>query len=76
MSGESYPPNKPAFRPDPSNAENLQIPVAEDDPINRKMVQKQLEKLGHSLDLTVNEPSVEKIAPTRLEIAPTCLTRF
>ncbi|MCJ1349105.1 Light-sensor Protein kinase, partial [Peltigera leucophlebia] len=47
MPGESYPPNKPAFRPGPSNAENLQILVAEDD-INRKIVQKQLEKPGHS----------------------------
>lgn len=46
-------PNKPV-RPDPPNTENLQILVAEDDPINRKIVQKRLEKVGHSVHLTAN----------------------
>ncbi|MCJ1344826.1 Light-sensor Protein kinase [Peltigera leucophlebia] len=48
-------PNKPAIRANPSNAENLQIFVAEDDPIiNGKIVRKRLEKIGHSVHLTVN----------------------
>ncbi|MCJ1344127.1 Light-sensor Protein kinase [Peltigera leucophlebia] len=47
-------PNKPAIRANPSNAENLQILVAEDDPINGKIVRKRLEKIGHSVHLTVN----------------------
>lgn len=54
MPGEKYGPSKLATRPDPSNAEILQILVAEDDPINRKIVQKRPEKLGHSVHLTVN----------------------
>ena len=52
--GEPYGPNKPANRTDRSNAKNLQILVAEDDPINSKIVQKRLEKLGHSVHLTIN----------------------
>ncbi|KAL8991687.1 MAG: hypothetical protein Q9169_007746 [Polycauliona sp. 2 TL-2023] len=44
-------PSKP---PQPPNADNLQILVAEDDPINSKIVKKRLDKLGHSTHLTVN----------------------
>lgn len=47
-------PNKPAVRANPPNAKNLQILVAEDDPINGKIMQKRLEKVGHSVHLTVN----------------------
>lgn len=46
--------NKSAIRINPPNAENLKILVAEDDPINGKIVQKRLEKLGHSVHLTIN----------------------
>ena len=46
--------SKPNSTADPSKAEHLSILVAEDDPINRKVVQKRLEKLGHSVYLTVN----------------------
>ena len=36
------------------NAENLNVLVAEDDPINSKILIKRLEKLGHSVFVTVN----------------------
>ena len=36
------------------DAENLQVLVAEDDPINSKIIKKRLEKLGHNVYLTVN----------------------
>lgn len=49
-----YRPDKHANSTDRSNANNLQILVAEDDSINRKIVQKRLEKLGHSVHLTIN----------------------
>lgn len=54
MLGEPYGPNKHANSTDRSNAKNLQILVAEDDHINSKIVQKRLEKLGHSVHLTIN----------------------
>ena len=38
----------------PPTADNLQILVAEDDPINSKIMKKRLEKLGHEVTLTVN----------------------
>ncbi|KAL8832284.1 MAG: hypothetical protein Q9170_004941 [Blastenia crenularia] len=44
-------PNK---APQPPNADHLNILVAEDDPINSKIMKKRLEKLGHNLRLTVN----------------------
>ncbi|KAI4228510.1 MAG: hypothetical protein L6R36_001547 [Xanthoria steineri] len=44
-------PKKP---PQPPNADHLKILVAEDDPINSKIVKKRLDKLGHSTHLTVN----------------------
>ena len=36
------------------DAENLQVLVAEDDPINSKIIQKRLSKLGHQVHLTIN----------------------
>ncbi|KAL2392365.1 Cyanobacterial phytochrome B [Exophiala dermatitidis] len=36
------------------SADNFSILVAEDDPINSKIMQKRLEKLGHSVRMTVN----------------------
>ncbi|KAL8849834.1 MAG: hypothetical protein Q9221_005172 [Calogaya cf. arnoldii] len=44
-------PKKP---PEPLNSDNLKILVAEDDPINSRIVKKRLDKLGHSTHLTVN----------------------
>ncbi|KAL8654255.1 MAG: hypothetical protein Q9226_003505 [Calogaya cf. arnoldii] len=44
-------PKKP---PEPLNSNNLKILVAEDDPINSRIVKKRLDKLGHSTHLTVN----------------------
>ncbi|KAI5778108.1 hypothetical protein EDC01DRAFT_374673 [Geopyxis carbonaria] len=40
--------------PPPENPEKFVILVAEDDPINSKIVQKRLEKMGHDVELTVN----------------------
>lgn len=39
---------------EPLDAGNLNVLVAEDDPINSKIMRKRLEKLGHSIQLTVN----------------------
>ena len=36
------------------NADKLQILVAEDDPVNSKIIKKRLEKLGHNVYLTIN----------------------
>lgn len=38
----------------PPNANHLNILVAEDDPVNSKIMKKRLEKLGHALRMTVN----------------------
>ncbi|KAL8728083.1 MAG: hypothetical protein Q9166_005608 [cf. Caloplaca sp. 2 TL-2023] len=38
----------------PPNADHLKILVAEDDPVNSKIVKKRLERLGHTTHLTVN----------------------
>ena len=38
----------------PLDAHNLNVLVAEDDPINSKIMKKRLEKLGHTVHLTVN----------------------
>ena len=46
--------NRPEQQPEPLNAEKLQILVAEDDPINSKIVKKRLEKTGHHVHLTIN----------------------
>ena len=41
-------------REDQLNADKLGVLVAEDDPINSKIVQKRLEKIGHEVYLTIN----------------------
>jgi PleD family two-component response regulator len=42
--------------PDPAgtSAEHMRVLVAEDDPVNSRIVQKRLEKLGHKVYLTIN----------------------
>ena len=47
-------PDEPDKYPKPMNASYLDVLVAEDDPINSKIVKKRLEKLGHVIHLTVN----------------------
>ena len=42
------------LRVEPPNAERLQVLVAEDDPVNSKIIKKRLEKAGHEVYLTVN----------------------
>ena len=39
---------------EPFDAKKLQILVAEDDPVNSKIIKKRLEKLGHDVHLTIN----------------------
>lgn len=39
---------------EPLNAERLHVLVAEDDPINSKIIKKRLEKVGHEICLTIN----------------------
>lgn len=39
---------------EPPNAERLHVLVAEDDPINSKIIKKRLEKVGHEICLTIN----------------------
>ena len=46
-------PNKDAGV-EPPNAERLHVLVAEDDPINSKIIKKRLEKVGHEVCLTIN----------------------
>ena len=41
-------------RVEPPNADRLQVLVAEDDPINSKIIKKRLEKAGHEVYLTIN----------------------
>lgn len=41
-------------RVDSQDTENFQVLVAEDDPINSKIMKKRLEKAGHSVYLTIN----------------------
>lgn len=41
-------------RVEPPNAERLRVLVAEDDPVNSKMIKKRLEKVGHEVCLTIN----------------------
>ncbi|KAA6413225.1 MAG: ATPase of HSP90 chaperone DNA topoisomerase II histidine kinase [Lasallia pustulata] len=46
--------NKPVRKAEPPTADHLQVLVAEDDPINSKIIKKRLEKAGHTVFLTVN----------------------
>lgn len=46
--------SKPSPQTKPSIPENLRVLVAEDDPINSKIVQKRLTKIGHDVRLTAN----------------------
>ena len=41
-------------QPGPTDAEHMKVLVAEDDPVNSKIIKKRLEKLGHFVFLTVN----------------------
>ena len=41
-------------RVEPPHADRLQVLVAEDDPINSKIIKKRLEKVGHEVYLTIN----------------------
>ena len=47
-------PDKPVRELPLPAADNLQVLVAEDDPINSKIIKKRLEKAGHTVFLTVN----------------------
>ena len=47
-------PNRSDGHEQPFNADKLQVLVAEDDPINSKILQKRLEKIGHQVHLTIN----------------------
>ena len=47
-------PNRNVEHQEPFNADRLHVLVAEDDPINSKIVQKRLEKIGHIVHLTIN----------------------
>lgn len=46
-------PNR-STKQEPLDAEGLRVLVAEDDPINSKIIQKRLEKIGHEVRLTIN----------------------
>ena len=41
-------------KPEALNADQLEVLVAEDDPINSRIIKKRLEKLGHNVTLTIN----------------------
>ena len=43
-----------APQPSPPRADHLRVLIAEDDPVNSKIVEKRLEKIGHAVQLTVN----------------------
>ncbi len=47
-------PDKPKNNANLLTAEKLNVLVAEDDPINSRIVKKRLEKIGHAVSLTVN----------------------
>ncbi|XP_014555803.1 hypothetical protein COCVIDRAFT_27376 [Bipolaris victoriae FI3] len=47
-------PVQPTAEPKPLSADNMRVLVAEDDPVNSRIVKKRLEKLGHHVHLTVN----------------------
>lgn len=48
------PPVAKSCKMDPVSPENMRVLVAEDDPVNSKIVKKRMEKLGHEIRLTVN----------------------
>ena len=39
---------------EPASADHMRVLVAEDDPVNSRIIKKRLEKLGHEVNLTVN----------------------
>ena len=47
-------PNKPQRQIEPLSPHDLRVLVAEDDPINSKIIKKRLEKAGHEVRLTIN----------------------
>lgn len=47
-------PDEDGSQPEGLNAKALQVLVAEDDPINSKIIKKRLEKAGHEVHLTIN----------------------
>ena len=47
-------PDKSRERAEPQNLGHLRVLVAEDDPINSKIIKKRLEKIGHEVHLTIN----------------------
>lgn len=47
-------PKKVSSDPASTSAEHMRVLVAEDDPVNSRIVQKRLEKLGHKVYLTIN----------------------
>ncbi|MCJ1291276.1 Light-sensor Protein kinase [Xylographa carneopallida] len=47
-------PDKPVEASPSPTADHLNVLVAEDDPINSKIIKKRLEKLGHDVSLTIN----------------------
>jgi light-regulated signal transduction histidine kinase (bacteriophytochrome)/CheY-like chemotaxis protein len=51
---ENLPDTPASDQPQVLSTENFHILVAEDDPINSRIIQKRLEKLGHRVQLTVN----------------------
>jgi hypothetical protein len=47
-------PIEPSAEPENLTADHMRVLVAEDDPVNSRIVKKRLEKLGHEVHLTVN----------------------
>ncbi|RYO41238.1 hypothetical protein AA0111_g979 [Alternaria arborescens] len=47
-------PIEPSAEPEKLTADHMRVLVAEDDPVNSRIVKKRLEKLGHKVHLTVN----------------------
>jgi light-regulated signal transduction histidine kinase (bacteriophytochrome) len=47
-------PQEPTSSPEKLTAEHMRVLVAEDDPVNSRIVKKRLERLGHDVYLTVN----------------------
>ncbi|KAJ5513248.1 CheY-like superfamily [Penicillium fimorum] len=68
-----FPTNQPQTRQrsaSPTMDWNLHVLIAEDDPINRSIVQKRLEKFGHTVHMTSNGKecvSAHKANPTRFD---------